>query len=365
MPSGYRLLIADDEPIEREALRFFVSSYGRFSECEEAEDGLAAVDAASRFKPDVMILDIRMPGMDGIEAARAVRLFDGRVRIVFLTAFGELDYARAAFKVDAADFLLKPLSEESFREAMDRALSDLREAGAALASLVDALREIVGRAAASLRADDAASAAEELFSLFGEEGTGGAGLSEARRIADAIVDELGRAPPPAGLGIDPARLEAARTQVRRARGRPELFEAVRSLVAGIRADMGGSRRDPGRKAIEAAMAYIDKESFDAVSLEEASRIACMSRYHFSRVFHRETGMTFVDYARRRRVECAKGLLADPAIPIKRICDLAGFSTPAYFASAFRKVERMSPSEYRALHRKGARKPLIGERGAEP
>jgi two-component system, response regulator YesN len=356
------LLVADDEDVEREAVRFFASSYGTgtasagqasacFGEIAEAANGEEAVEAASRFRPDVIVMDIRMPGMSGLEAAAAIRAFDRRVRMVFLTAFGELDCARAAFKVQADDFLLKPMSEAAFREAMDRSIAALRDsvgasgergsaAGYGMADaerrLLEAIRRGVGDAAAT-----AASRA------FDEATESDSGLQEARRagrlILSALDNELR-----AEFGRTFTAFAGAAEALRGARSRGEAFVAVVDASRRLAQEAAALMGDPRRKAVDAALAYIATKQRGPISLEEASRAAGLSRYHFSRVFHEATGSTFTDYVCAKRIDKAKELLADESLPLKRVCDIAGFSTPSYFAGSFKKREGVSPSEFRSL-----------------
>jgi YesN/AraC family two-component response regulator len=357
-----RLLIVDDEKIEREAVRFFASGLEPpFAAIAEAENGLEAVAAAREFRPDIIILDIRMPGKSGVEAAEEIRSIDGRARILFLTAYGELEYARAAFKVRADDFMVKPVSEQTFREAVGRAVASLEEAGA-LGAGSELLSGAGRRAAESVlldairrgdpsRAEDAASKLLEL-SLRCE-----GGVQECRRAARILVafldrslrEEFGREFATGGDAMEALRL---------ARDRREARECVLDAARSYAEEVADAKADPHRNAVAAALAFIEERWRTPISLEDASRAAGLSRFHFSRVFHAATGATFTDYLCAKRIERAKELLADPALPIKRICDLSGFSDAAYFSSAFKKREGLSPSEYRALSgRKGTAKLL--------
>mgnify|MGYP001121474243 CR=1 FL=1 len=118
-----RILVADDERQEREALQFIA---GQVSDLETevilASNGREAVDLARRMHPDIAFLDIKMPILSGIEAARQIRRADPDIRIVFLTAFDHFDYAQEAIRLRADDFIIKPADNDRIVEVI-RALA--------------------------------------------------------------------------------------------------------------------------------------------------------------------------------------------------------------------------------------------------
>ena len=102
-----RLLIADDQPLMRAGFRAVLEATGEMEVVAEAEDGVAAVSAARATKPDVVLMDIRMPNLDGIEAIR--RLPNHRVLV--LTTFGLDEYIIEALRAGASGFLVKDLPD--------------------------------------------------------------------------------------------------------------------------------------------------------------------------------------------------------------------------------------------------------------
>jgi DNA-binding NarL/FixJ family response regulator len=103
-----RVLLADDQALVRGGLRKIVDGEPDMDVVAEAADGVDAVDAAARAKPDVAVLDIRMPRMDGIEATRRIvdRAGDG-VRVLMLTTFGLDEYVYEALRAGASGFMLR------------------------------------------------------------------------------------------------------------------------------------------------------------------------------------------------------------------------------------------------------------------
>jgi two-component system, LytTR family, response regulator AlgR len=113
-----RVLIADDEPLARERLAALVGDAGGEVVASVA-DGEQAVQQADRLRPDVCLLDIRMPGLDGLDAARLIGALDDPPAVVFCTAYDE--YALKAFEAHAVDYLLKPVRRERLDQALQRA----------------------------------------------------------------------------------------------------------------------------------------------------------------------------------------------------------------------------------------------------
>lgn len=115
-----KVLIVDDEPLARERLRRFCEEdLTGYSVVAEAGDGAAAIREVQQHHPDVVLLDVRMPGMDGIEAARHLADLEPAPAIIFTTAYD--DYALDAFAVHAVGYLLKPVRRDKLEEALKAA----------------------------------------------------------------------------------------------------------------------------------------------------------------------------------------------------------------------------------------------------
>jgi two-component system response regulator AlgR len=113
-----KALIVDDEPLARERLASLLREAGA-DVIGEAGDGRAAVETVAKLNPDVVLLDIRMPVMDGLEAARHIAHLESPPAIIFCTAYDE--HALAAFEASAIDYLVKPVRLERLRTALERA----------------------------------------------------------------------------------------------------------------------------------------------------------------------------------------------------------------------------------------------------
>src|SRR3954449_9791862 len=131
-----RTVIVDDEPLARDVLREYLAADEDVEIVAECANGFEAVKAVAQHDPDLLLLDIQMPKLDGFEV---LELLDRSPIVVFVTAHDE--HALRAFEVHALDYLLKPLSQERFRQVLERVK---RAAGhhdrSPLASVATALR---------------------------------------------------------------------------------------------------------------------------------------------------------------------------------------------------------------------------------
>ena len=113
-----KILIVDDEPLARRRLASLLDEIGNFEIVGEATNGKEALLKSSVLNPDLVLLDIRMPVMDGLEAARHLSKLPSPPAIIFTTAFG--DHALKAFEANAADYLLKPIRKERLQKAIEK-----------------------------------------------------------------------------------------------------------------------------------------------------------------------------------------------------------------------------------------------------
>lgn len=144
-----RILIADDEPLARQVLAELLADIRGAALIGEAANGREAVELALALKPDLVLLDLQMPGLDGLSVARALR-GSPLPLVIYVTAFEQ--HALDAFETGAVDYLLKPVRRERLEAALEKARRQL----AGLAPPREELRRIVGRTGADLHLLDPA-----------------------------------------------------------------------------------------------------------------------------------------------------------------------------------------------------------------
>ncbi len=185
-----RVLIAEDETIIRLDLRSLLERSG-FDVCAEARDGVEAVELARSAQPDVAVLDVKMPRLDGIEAAR--RILDERpIPIVMLTAYGQDELVSRAVEAGVFGYLVKPFREQDLLPAIRTArarheeLAALREEADSLAEAL-AARKTIERAKGLLMEKEGLTEQEAFARLRKASQVSGRPL---KVVADAVVATL-------------------------------------------------------------------------------------------------------------------------------------------------------------------------------
>ncbi len=116
-----RILLADDHPMVLEGIAKLVSEFGDV--VGKVEDGLALLEEVRQVKPDVVILDISMPGLNGLDLARHLKMHHPRCRILFLTMHADLQYVNEAFNSGATGYLLKRSAATELKQAMESVMN--------------------------------------------------------------------------------------------------------------------------------------------------------------------------------------------------------------------------------------------------
>ncbi|MCI8762995.1 MAG: response regulator [Lachnospiraceae bacterium] len=295
------LLIADDEMLERAVLyKTLHKNLGDRCTIFQAENGREALQIYEKQAIQVVILDIEMPGINGIEAAERIRERDKECCIIFLTAFDEFAYAKKAITVRALDYLLKPYEERELMLVVEEAMR---------------LAEGTQRKAEGQERDLSGAADEKEVSPGDADALGlhdGREMTLSWQAAESLSQEE-------DSGMDELLPEE---------GREEL-ENVR--LSGVR---------------EAITRYIRENYMYDISMQELARTMNYSEPYFCKLFKQCFGQNFISYLTDYRVEEAKRRLKEPTANIKEIGRAVGYGDSNYFTKVFRRVTGISPTEYR-------------------
>ena len=391
----WKILIADDEPKIRRGLHAQIDRLGLPCEvCAEAEDGEIALEAAERLRPDILLVDINMPFVNGLDFIQALRRTRADARVILITGYEEFEYARRALELDVHAYLLKPINVEELRRAVETAIDQLEVsrqrnrhfewAIAQIGNRREFLREEFLRDAVSgrLEADEIREfrvyfdfpEPERMMLMLISARSSAAGEKPWQHtlrqyaLQDALQDG------PEGLAYRclfsddrgnvlllydaPPELDARLTEAVRAELGGELgltvqleTEPVASLTriaeaydSAMERMLSSARLSP---IVDGAKAYIAAHYADPdLSLMEVAEALNAHPAYLSRTMKQELGMPFAKYLTNVRIGKAVQLMRDPSIRIWKVAELVGYSGGNYFSAAFKKVLGVSPADYR-------------------
>lgn len=407
-----KVFLVDDEVVIREGIRTsFPWDETEYTLVGEAPDGEIALPMIRDTNPDILITDIRMPFMDGIELCRTVRTRMPWIGIIILSGFDEFEYARKGIQLGVKEYLLKPISAEELRQVLDRVSESMKREKQE--------RESSERLRRRLESGDQFLRDKLLGALFSEEGE--------ETDAESIVVQLGnlgmniRAPYYAVIdaAFEPIRegqdalweLAEASGGIVRASGcrtgsrllvlgeketdaeeqayafgasaadelersgcgkiricigeivdRPEHILQSMKTARHLRHILGDGEEKPaiigvretgeltnGRKTVstEARLWLSQNYTNPNLMLQDVAQAVGMSNSRFSTVFSQETGNTFTEYLTMLRINRAKELLRVTDRKSGQIAFEVGYNDSHYFNYLFKKNTGLTPGEYRA------------------
>ena len=311
----YKVIIADDEVIERTVLgKKLKKNFGDSISLRQARNGREVVSLYKEEPADILILDIEMPGVTGLEAAEQIRAMGAACGIIFLTAFDEFSYAKRAISVRALDYLLKPCDDRELIAAVEEGMrgADERRRGAAEAA-----------ARKAMQAETAAGAGE---GLPGREIAGGKGFVNRQAMVNGQIV----------AGQD----AAAATQ-----------------SAAMNREISGRRMTPDISAagLPAAGSAQSKENENGAAAGAACGVGGQQeriRQIIRRDYMNELSVSdiadesFISFLTDYRIREAKRLLTGTNISVKDAGQAVGYADANYFAKVFKRVTGQSPTDCR-------------------
>lgn len=243
MPS---LLVVDDTPIIRSTIVQVVARDSKLSPVLEATNGAEAITTARRHQPDIILMDLKMPGIDGLQASATIRAEQPRTRIIILSTYDEFPYLQTAIKLGAVDYLLKPISP---------------------ARLIDTLDQICAEILAERLPPEPTSSDEQ-----------GGGAPPPHEVPSLISLHL---------------IEQALDHIRQNHQRPD---SAPSDVAHAFNDQDGAPQRLTSLRIEAAKRLLCRTNMTISAICE--RVGYANPTNFYQLFNRETGMTPAEFRRQ-------------------------------------------------------------------
>jgi two-component system response regulator YesN len=420
----FNLLIADDEELERRAIKSILNDkFCNEFNIYEARNGREAIEIGDKVKPDIVIMDIKMPGINGIEAIKEMKKSLKDTYFIILSAYDYFNYAKEAMAYEVREYMLKPLKRGEFVEKILKAKEHIEEIKLKRSREIELMEKIctlmpvledelcysiitnnlnnidyrsylkilnikfeagysfainIKEKYAYLNMNEAQRKEvkaiikdyiKEYLSnsynlicscLFTKEIVGFVEVSKEhndyemrvnsisllRRLADIIKEKfdvsiligIGKI----YCGIENFGKSYNEALISLNHDSPDMRVKHFEDISAAKLINAGSQKNLVSKAIE----YIKSNYNKDITLDEVASFVCSSSYYFSKIFKEFTGKNYVDYITELRIQKAKEMLLRGNLSIKEICFEVGYNDPNYFSRVFKKIEGVSPTEFK-------------------
>ena len=399
------MVIADDEPIARKSLELFVKKeFEGINVVGTVEDGIELVDFVEKYQPDIAIVDINMPGLNGIRAIDILHNKGVRTRFIIHTAYGEFEYVKKALDLKVDGYLVKPGTYEENVRTIQK-LCDMIKQEKNKDQKQDQMRSLLHAVSPVLENEILLSVstdrpAVEDFKAYCEVNNinfragciatligmhkNSLNKKELRetvhdtlhRICDYLVSvmensitvflfipETIREQEKEGWVCDVMHLVAEQmkitTGIEYRVGLGNIYQSFAYMSLSYHQSMeafqnvkseGIERKDAKQDKVsiyvERAIQYIENHYSEDISLEMVAEQIKISSYYLSRLMKLEAGVTFTEYLTNIRMKEAVRLSVETMLPLKEIAERCGYYNITYFCKVFKKQTGKTISEYR-------------------
>jgi two-component system response regulator YesN len=340
------IIIVDDERVIRQGLRRIIEISGiDHTIVGEASDGQEAYELLEKVQCDLLITDIFMPVMDGLELIAKIRQSNETMEIVILSGYGEFTYAQEALRLRVTDYILKPMNPQLVKGVLEAVLVKItsRKRSISLLSqcfnrctahvdkLVDSVWQLDVRqieaalALIDLEVAELAFTEAEMDQLYMELISWVENKLESKSMSSVRKTDW--------MEIKTSAMESKR----------RFSFAIQCFTDEIRLSRNWGQRGPIRESVDyIQLHYTNPE----LSLQELLQLTGLSSTYFYELFKEETGQNFKSYLIRLRINKAMALLDTSEYKTYEVGEMVGYSDYPHFAKVFKKMVGLPPSEYK-------------------
>ncbi len=361
----FKVVIIDDEPWTREVIK----TLGNWDElglevAGEASDGEYGLELIRQTVPDVILTDVKMPHLNGIELVDTLRRENNKSLVIFISGYDDYTYIRSALKLDAIDYLLKPLKAEELNKQLSsciQLLSDRDEVHnegkslesgfleAAWASQYYTLRDDLCDSLNSMDNGIIIQKCNDIYQLIttleGEEPSKSMIVCIYYTLMNTLEHFL------LSRDLVPKKILGNATSLfvfSRDSSLREMMDHVQQLYTIASNQMQEYNRNRNRLDINKIQKYMQEHYTEGITLELTAAIFYVSKEYLSKAFKADTGKGFSEYLTALRMDRAKELILDYKVPIKEVGELVGYIDQAHFYKTFKKYYGKTPGEIRGL-----------------
>jgi two-component system response regulator YesN len=344
-----KVLIVDDEaPIKRSLSKIIEMEFPQVQIVSMADDGKEALRCLEQHQPDIVISDVRMPEMDGIQLTQEIRSRGLTTEIVIISGYNDYTLLRQAMQHGVSDYLLKPVDPDEVTATLTRVINrlgqrekDLQGKNRWLSDHKKSLQKL----AESVWYLQEEQIEQELCSIRDS-----FEIAEypAQTMTELVMQALTL------VHAELSQLSDGRLQLMDFKPYHRIphslspFEEVRKLLTLALNEIREMRNWGSHRLIRNAITYIENAYHrESLTLTEIADSVGMSATYFSKCFRMEVGVSCTQYITKLRMHKAVELLHNPSYKVYEVAFATGFSEYAHFAKVFKKTFDFSPSEFRS------------------
>lgn len=360
-----KVVIIDDEPWTREVVRCL----GKWDELGlqvvgEASDGESGLELIRQIKPEIVITDVHMPHLNGIDLIHKLREEHNNAFVIFISGYDEFEYARSALVLGAVDYLLKPIKEDELnsqlKKCADTLQSKMEEDSQKLTFTGDfinaswakdfySLRSEMNEALRAQQKDLVEKRLRELEQLIRKESRKEIGLALEQMVGIyySLTNVLHRYINSCGYSIQEVFGENNTSFVFGKHSTLEKMLTFEYELYSFAMDrIEALQRNKNSIDIDMIKRYIDENYCDKITLEETASRFYISKEYLSKIFKQRVGEGFSEYVTARRMEKAKELICDLRFALKDVCEMVGYVDMAHFYKTFKRYFGKTPGNLR-------------------
>lgn len=346
-----RIVVIDDEYMVVEGLKALIArQQPLYQVVGWAYDGNEGLSVIRDTQPDIVITDIRIPGMDGLSLIETAREFCPDTAFVVISGYTEFEYARRALSLGVKGYIDKPVSREKLSEVLQRIEEEQKILEDDRMELLhrqkkleelDTLQEESIRCLTRQEASDFIESSGEVLSrlrsMYEE-------TSDLRRetykylcvTGDILLEEQPKV----------SREELVSYKDMEKQETPDaIMSYAQKILQKISRYLSANQTGSGHRAVLEVLDYIERHYQEDIGLSELASHAGMSTAYLSVLFKAEVGESFIKYLTELRVKKAKNLLKE-GYKVKDVSDMVGYSNYRYFCDIFKKQTGQTPHEYK-------------------
>lgn len=347
----YRLVVIDDEYIVVEAIKAMITRLSlNYEVAGYACDGIHGLEVVRQKKPDMVLTDIRMPGLDGLSLIEEAREFCPDTVFVVISGYTEFEYARRALSMGVKDYIDKPISMDKLQGVLKRiekecflsrqentALAHSQAAREKLEKLFDESVSAMAEGDAGLFQQCMGQGLENILELYKDPEDFRREVYKWLSVQSDILTE--RQPHIARDGL------VSYKEIEKKTTSAEILEYAQKMIRDIARHIEADKTGSSHATILELLAYIEENYHKDIGLNELADMVGMSTAYLSVLFKSEVGTSYVKYLTDLRVKHAKKLLRD-GYKVSEVSEMVGYNNYRYFCDIFKRCVGKTPNEYK-------------------